>query len=537
MKFVFVTGGVASSTGKGLVAASLGTLLAARGLTVTFQKLDVYLNIDAGTMNPVEHGEVFVTADGAECDLDIGVYERFTPAVLSRANDLTGGAVYAAVLRKERAGDYDGATVQVVPHVTDEIKERMTACAADADVAIIECGGTVGDLEPVPFLEAIRQLRQELPPGGCAAVHVAAVPFFSGPQEVKTKPAQHSVQALRQAGIHPDLLVARCDRPLAARTRGKLAAFCGLPADSVLVSPDVNSIYELPLVLHQQGFDEQIRRLLALTTGPAELTSWQAVVDVLRTAPAGPVIAVVGKYVELADSYKSLNEALVHGGIACERRVVLRHIDAEEIERSGAHRLLSGVDGVLVAGGFGTRGIEGKIAAAHWARTTGTPYLGICLGLQVAVIDYARDVLELTDAHSTEFAPATPDPVIDLRPDQRAVRDRGGTMRLGSHLCALTPGSGAANAYGRDQVEERHRHRYEVNNAYREALARHGMVVSGQSPDGSFVEIVELPEHPYFTACQFHPEYLSRPTAPHPLYRAFVAAALARVPSTNGVLQ
>ncbi|ANN21696.1 CTP synthase [Amycolatopsis orientalis] len=523
-KFVFVTGGVASSTGKGLVAASIGTLLEGQRLKVTFQKLDVYLNADAGTMNPLEHGEVFVTEDGTEGDLDLGHYERFTSATMARHNDLSGGQVYGSVLRKERRGDYLGATIQVIPHVTDEIKSRILACGAGFDVAIIEVGGTVGDLEPVPFLEAISQLRTELEIGRSVVVHVAAVPFFTGPGELKTKPAQHSVQELRRAGITPDILVARAEEPLDERLRHKLARFCGVPVEAVLSSPDVKILYELPLVLQAQGLDGLLGARFGIGLGRSDLGLWRETVQRLSSARDEVVIAMVGKYVDLSDSYKSLNEALIHGGIACGVRVRVRHVDSEAVEAEGPAAMLTDVDGVVIPGGFGPRGIEGKISCAGWLRTERIPFLGICLGLQVAAIEFARNVTGFAEANSTEFDPDTPHPVIDLMPGQRELPDLGASMRLGSYQCDLLPGTRAFDAYRQPRIAERHRHRYEFNNYYREVFSQHGMVFSGRSPDGELVEMMEITDHPHFVSCQFHPEYRSRPTAPHPLFAQFVAA-------------
>jgi CTP synthase len=525
-KYIFVTGGVVSSLGKGLASASIGSLLEGRGLKLTIQKLDPYLNVDPGTMNPLQHGEVFVTDDGAETDLDLGHYERFISQRMTRLNNATAGQIYQTVIQKERRGEYLGGTVQVIPHVTDEIKARILACAKGNDVVIVEVGGTVGDIESLPFLEAIRQLRLEVGHGNALSVHVTLVPFIGAAGELKTKPTQHSVMKLREIGIQPEILLCRSERALEPALKKKIALFTNVAPDAVFSAEDVTCIYEVPIRFHQEGVDDKIAELLNIWSRAPELTGWERVVNRLKSPQAEVEIGIVGKYVDLVESYKSLNEALVHGGIGNECRVILRHIDSEEIEKRGAQALLSAADGILVAPGFGSRGIEGKIAAVRYAREQGVPFFGICLGMQVAVIEFARNVAGLKGASSTEFDPAPPYPVIDLMPEQRAVTEKGATMRLGAFPCVLTPGSRAAAAYGTAEIVERHRHRYEVNNDFREALTGHGMSVSGVSPDRRLVEMIELPAHPYFVGCQFHPEFKSRPQAPHPLFQAFIAAGL-----------
>jgi CTP synthase len=524
-KFIFVSGGVVSSLGKGLASASIGSLLEARGLKLTIQKLDPYLNVDPGTMNPMQHGEVFVTDDGAETDLDLGHYERFLSHRMSRLNSATAGQIYQTVIQKERRGEYLGGTVQVIPHVTDEIKARMLACAQGMDLVIVEIGGTVGDIESLPFLEAIRQLRFELGPQNAISVHVTLVPYIGTAGELKTKPTQHSVMKMREIGIQPDILLCRSSRPIGASLKKKIALFTNVAPDAVFSAEDVSCIYEVPIRFHEQGVDDKIAELLNIWSRAPELTGWEQVVHRMKE-PGGEVdIALVGKYVELVESYKSLNEALVHGGIANEVRVNLQHIDSEEIERKGT-ACLENVDGVLVAPGFGTRGTEGKIAAARFARENDVPYFGICLGLQIAVIEFARNVAGMKGANSTEFEPSPAFPVIDFLPEQRAVTEKGATMRLGSYPCVLKPGTRAAQAYGAQEISERHRHRYEVNNDFRDRLVESGLIISGSSPDQKLVEMIELKDHPYFVGCQFHPEFKSRPQAAHPLFRSFVAAAV-----------
>ncbi len=529
-KFVLVTGGVVSSIGKGLTSASLGALLEARGLRVTHMKLDPYINVDPGTMSPYQHGEVFVTDDGAETDLDLGHYERFTSCRLTRLANVTTGRIYESVITKERRGEYLGATVQVIPHITDEIKSRIREGTSGADIAIIEVGGTVGDIESLPFLEAIRQLKLEAGAENAVSVHVTLVPFIATAGELKTKPTQHSVREMREIGIQPDLLICRCDRPITRGLKEKIALFSNVPVDSVIAAVDVSCIYELPLVLHAEGLDEEIAERLNIWSRQPELGAWKRTVEKFKKPSGGSVkIGVVGKYVHLKDSYKSLHEALVHGGMANDVSVQLEYIDSEEIERGSAPALLSGLDGVLVPGGFGDRGVEGKIAAIRYARENGIPFFGICLGMQLAVIEFARTVCSLKGASSTEFQKDPPHAVIDLMPDQRGVMEKGGTMRLGAYPCKLTPESRAGHIYGgATEISERHRHRFEFNNEYREKLKEHGLVLSGTSPDDRLVEIVELPDHPFFVGCQFHPEFKSRPMSAHPLFSHFVAAAVRR---------
>jgi CTP synthase len=527
-KFVLVTGGVVSSIGKGLTSASIGALMEARGLRVTHMKLDPYINVDPGTMSPYQHGEVFVTDDGAETDLDLGHYERFTSCRLTRKANVTTGRIYEAVITKERRGEYLGATVQVIPHITDEIKARIHDGTSGADVAIIEVGGTVGDIESLPFLEAIRQLKLEVGAQNAISVHVTLVPHIPTAGELKTKPTQHSVREMREIGIQPDILICRCDRPIARGLKEKIALFSNVPVDSVISAVDVSCIYELPLVLHAEGLDEEIAERLNIWSRDPEVGDWKRVVEKFKKPANGTVkIGVVGKYVHLKDSYKSLHEALVHGGLANEVAVQLEYIDSEQIERASTAGLLSGLDAILVPGGFGDRGTEGKILAIRHARENGIPFFGICLGMQLAVIEFARNVCGCKGANSTELQKDVPHPVIDLMPDQRGVKDKGGTMRLGAYPCVLRQGSRAAGIYGgASEISERHRHRYEFNNDYREQLERAGLALSGTSPDNHLVEIVELPAHPYFVGCQFHPEFKSRPMAAHPLFSHFVAAAV-----------
>jgi CTP synthase len=536
-KFIFVTGGVVSSLGKGLASASIASLLEGRGLKVTIQKLDPYLNVDPGTMNPMQHGEVFVTDDGAETDLDLGHYERFTSQRMTKANNATAGQIYLSVIQKERRGEYLGGTVQVIPHVTDEIKHRILACTKGEDILIVEVGGTVGDIESLPFLEAIRQLRMEVGHQNSLSVHVTLVPYIGAAGELKTKPTQHSVMKMREIGIQPEILLCRSERPLDVALRKKIALFTNVAPDAVFSAEDVDCIYEVPIHFHKQGVDDKIAELLNIWSRAPELTGWERIVHRLKSPHTEVEIGLVGKYVDLTESYKSLNEALIHGGIGNDCRVHLKHIDSEEIERRGAAPVLAGLDGVLVAPGFGSRGIEGKVAAVRHAREMQIPFFGICLGMQVAVIEFARNVAGLKGANSTEFDANAPYPVVDFLPDQRDITEKGATMRLGSYPCVLTPGSLAATAYGAREIQERHRHRYEVNNAFRDALVGKGMKLSGTSPDRSLVEMIELPDHPYFIGCQFHPEFKSRPQAPHPLFQSFIAAALrqrlSRVPARD----
>ncbi len=524
-KYVFVTGGVVSSLGKGIAAASMGALFEAHGYSVTLMKCDPYINVDPGTMSPFQHGEVYVTDDGAETDLDLGHYERFTSVVTSRKNNLTTGRVYQSVIEKERRGDYLGSTVQVIPHITDEIKASIRALDGEADVVIVEIGGTVGDIESLPFLEALRQFRQEAGKGNALNVHVTLVPYLQATDELKTKPTQHSVKELLSIGIQPDILVCRTDRRLPEEMRRKIALFCNVEERAVIPARTVETIYEVPLQLAAENMDRILLEMLNLTPGPRDLSKWQTIVDRLRNPARTVRIGIVGKYVNLQDSYKSLNEALKHGGIANDARVELVFIDSEKLEEEAYVEELFQVDGILVPGGFGKRGIEGMIRAIEFARVRKIPYFGICLGLQTAVIEFARNVCHLERANSNEFVPDPPYKVIYKMRELVGVEAMGGTMRLGKYPCQLKPGSRAWEAYKADTVWERHRHRYEVNQDYVPILEQHGMRVTGRSPDRIFVEMIEIPDHPWFVACQFHPELKSKPFAPHPLFTAFVAAA------------
>ncbi|MFT3692408.1 MAG: CTP synthase [Kofleriaceae bacterium] len=526
-KFVFVTGGVVSSLGKGMVSATVGALMENRGLRVANMKLDPYINVDPGTMNPTQHGEVYVTDDGAETDLDLGHYERFVSTKMSRLNNITTGQVYSSVIGKERRGEYLGSTVQVIPHITDEIKARILRCAEGLDVLVVEVGGTVGDIESLPFLEAVRQLRVELGSQNSVSVHLTLVPHIRAAGEFKTKPTQHSVQKLREIGIQCDVLVVRCEQAIPQDALKKMAMFCSVAPDAVFQSIDVDTVYRLPLALAEQGLDQKLAGLLNIWSRASRLDAWDQVVTRITQPKKQVKVAFVGKYVQLVESYKSLNEALLHGGIANDCKVQIDHIDSEELEKQGVGSLAQ-YDGILVAPGFGARGTEGKIAAVKYAREKGVPYFGICFGMQMACIEFARNVCGLDKANSTEVDPQTPHPVVDLMPDQRGVTDKGATMRLGSYPCVLKPGTKAQDAYASTEISERHRHRWEVNNNYRDTLERHGMVLSGLSPDGRLVEMLELPQHPYFVACQFHPEFKSRPSAPHPLFSRFVKAAVAK---------
>ena len=526
-KFIFVTGGVASGLGKGITTASLGRLFKSRGLRVALQKLDPYVNVDPGTMNPFEHGEVFVLDDGAETDLDLGHYERFIDENLHRGANLTTGAVYSSVIAKERRGDFLGKTVQVIPHITDEIKERIRryAEAEQADLVVVEIGGTVGDIESLPFLEAIRQLRNEVGRDRCAFVHVSLMPFIGPSGELKTKPTQHSVKELRALGIQPDVIVARSDQPIGRHLKEKISLLCDVPISGVVSAVDAPSIYRIPLTLHREGLDTELARTLRIEVEP-DLTEWNILIDRIDAAVEPVEVAIVGKYVNLRDAYLSVIEALRHGGFASGVDVRLRWIASDDLDEAGAaERLLEGVDGLVVPGGFGWRGIEGKLEAVRYARERGVPFLGLCLGLQCAVIEFARNVAGLEGANSSEFDPATSHAVIDLLPEQKDVTDLGGSMRLGAQPCHVSPGTRAAALYAETVVYERHRHRYEVNPAYHEVLTRNGLLLSGTSPDGRLAEIIELPGHPFFMAGQFHPELRSRPTRPHPLFRGFVEAA------------
>jgi CTP synthase len=525
-KFIFVTGGVVSSLGKGLASASIGNLMESRGLKITFLKLDPYINVDPGTMNPYQHGEVYVTDDGAETDLDLGHYERYTSLVLTKENNYTTGRIYNSVITKERRGDYLGGTVQVVPHITDEIKQCIMRISKGMDVTIVEIGGTVGDIESLPFLEAIRQMPYDVGRENVLYVHLTLVPYIGAAGELKTKPTQHSVNKLREIGIQPNILLCRTDRYIPPEMKAKIAMFCNVEKDAVITAKDVETIYEVPIVFRKEGLDELIVRLLKLQTGPPNLREWDAMVQKIKHPKHEIAIALVGKYAGLKECYKSLSEALVHGGTDHETKVNISWIESEDIERQGTERILREADGILIPGGFGSRGIEGKITTIRYARERQIPFLGLCLGMQCATIEFARNVAGLTGANSAEFDDRSPYPVIHLMPDQQGVSEKGGTMRLGSYLCKLSEGTLAQKMYGVDEVRERHRHRYEFNNAYREQLTSKGLVLSGLSPDGRLVEIIELKDHPCFLATQFHPEYCSRPHRPHPLFSGFVGAAL-----------
>lgn len=533
-KYIFVTGGVVSSLGKGLTCASLGALLESRGLKVSLCKIDPYLNVDPGTMSPFQHGEVFVTDDGAETDLDLGHYERFVRSRMSRSNNFTAGQVYDTVIRNERRGDYLGGTVQVIPHVTDEIKRRILAAGKGVDVLIGEVGGTVGDIEGLPFLEAIRQLSADVGREHVVYVHLTLLPYIAAAHELKTKPTQHSVKELTNVGIQPNIIVLRTDRVVERAVKEKIALFCNVDAESVVTAPDVSTIYDLPLVLNAEGFDERVCQMLNIWTGRPNLEPWRDFVNTLKFPRQGVVrIAMVGKYVDLVESYKSLNEALTHAGVANKAAVEIVYFDAGEFEKEGIPESMAEVHGILVPGGFGKRGSEGKISAVRYAREKQIPFLGICLGMQMAAVEFARNVIGLTKAASREFIPDTPDPIIDLMEGQKEVTQKGGSMRLGAYPCVLQPESKAHHAYGTLEIGERHRHRWEFNNRYREEFAERGMIASGVSPDGSLVEILELPDHPWFVGVQFHPEFLSRPLEPHPLFAEFVKAALKRKESQS----
>ncbi len=525
-KFIFVTGGVLSSLGKGLSAAAIGALLEARGVRVTNLKMDPYINVDPGTMSPYQHGEVFVTDDGAETDLDLGHSERFVSTPVSQRNSFSAGRVYRNVIERERRGEYLGRTVQVIPHITDEIKRLIHEAAAEADVAIVEVGGTVGDIESTPFLEAIRQFRRDAGAENVLYIHVTLVPHVRTAGELKTKPTQHSVKELREIGIQPDILLCRCDRDLPKDLRDKLALFCDVARDDVIAAPDVETIYELPLVFHRQDLDDRISSRLGMWLPAARLEKWEALVAGIRGANRKVRIGVVGKYVHLADTYKSLNEALMHGAVAHDARLELVHLDSEKIDPLNPGALLTGCDGVLVPGGFGERGVEGKVAAIRYARENKVPFFGICLGMQLAVVEFSRSVLGWRDAQSLEFSDHSQHLVVRLMDAQREVTDKGGTMRLGAWPCQLREGSRVSRIYGDTLISERHRHRYEVDPSIFSALEAGGLAVVGRSPDGRLAELVELSDHPYFVACQFHPEFKSRPLDPHPLFRAFVGAAL-----------
>jgi CTP synthase len=535
-KFVFVTGGVVSSIGKGIVAASLGRLLKSRGYSVSILKLDPYLNVDPGTMSPYQHGEVFVTQDGAETDLDLGHYERFTDTALTRLNSVTTGSIYQAVINKERRGDYEGGTVQVIPHITGEIRSRIHRVAANsgADVVITEIGGTVGDIESLPFLEAIREFRGDVGRHDLAYVHVTLLPYIGTSGELKTKPTQHSVKELRSIGIQPDVLVCRSDRPFSDDLKAKIGGFCGVPTRAVIPALDADSIYAVPLALETEGLCRQVLDVLGLADHPSDMARWEELVRKLRHPGPAVTVALVGKYVQLNDAYLSVVEALRHACLERDASLDLRWICAEQIESQGAAALLEGMDAVVVPGGFGHRGVDGKVAAIRWARESRVPFLGLCLGMQCAVIEWARNLAGLAGATSAELDPDSPHPVIALLPEQQDVVDLGGTMRLGVYPCRLSPGTLAQRLYDEEVVYERHRHRYEFNNAYRGLFQEAGYAIGGTSPDGRLVELIELPGHPFFAACQFHPEFLSRPGKPHPLFRGLIAAAQRRHPFPEG---
>ncbi|MFN7997862.1 MAG: CTP synthase [Bryobacteraceae bacterium] len=524
-KYIFVTGGVVSSLGKGIAAASIGCLLESRGLKVTLQKFDPYLNVDPGTMSPFQHGEVFVTDDGAETDLDLGHYERFTHAKLTQANNLTSGRIYEQIIARERRGDYLGKTVQVIPHVTNEIKAGMRKVAGDVDVVIVEIGGTVGDIESLPFLEAIRQMRHEQGKDNCIFVHVTLVPWIAAAQELKTKPTQHSVKELRAIGIQPDILLCRCERNIAPDMKDKIALFCDVDPQAVVTARDVGSVYEVPLGFAAEGVDEIVLRLLKLEAGQRDLSRWTAMLHRMQNPVDHVSIGLVGKYVEYEDSYKSLKEALLHGGLAHQLKVDISWIEAEGVNGAHWERQLDGYDGILVPGGFGKRGIDGMLNAIRYARENQVPYFGICLGMQTMVIEYARNVCGLEQADSTEFNPATPHRVIFKLRELKGVDELGGTMRLGAWPCHLAEGSQALKAYGMKDISERHRHRYEFNREYEDRLIACGLRITGQTPDQTYVEICEVPDHPWFLGCQFHPEFKSKPNEPHPLFKAFIGAA------------
>lgn len=535
-KYIFITGGVVSGLGKGITAASLGRLLKARGLKVTAQKLDPYLNVDPGTMNPVQHGEVFVTDDGAETDLDLGHYERFIDESLSQNSNLTSGRVYWKVISDERKGVYGGQTIQIIPHVTNEIKKYIQHNAdTGADICLVEIGGTVGDIESQPFLEAIRQFAVDVGRENCLFIHVTLVPYLAASDELKSKPTQHSVKEMLSIGIRPDIIVCRTEHPLTEDIKNKIALFCDVSKDCVIENNNCDILYAVPMMLREQKMDEVVIKKLGIECGEPDLTDWEAMLDALRNPKQTVKIAMVGKYVELHDSYISVNEALKHGGIETRSAVDIQWIDSESLEKEDAdiEKILGDMDGILVPGGFGSRGIEGKIKACEYARTHNVPYLGICLGMQIAIIEFARNVLGLKGANSAEIDPDTPYPVIDILPEQKEVTDMGGTMRLGQYPCALNPDSKAYALYGASMIYERHRHRYEVNNDYRTDLLNGGMIFAGTSPDNHIVEMIEIPDHPWFVAGQFHPEFKSRPNRPHPLFRGFVTASLEHKNSKN----
>jgi len=524
-KYIFVTGGVVSSLGKGLAAASIGALMEARGLKVTMQKLDPYINVDPGTMSPLQHGEVFVTDDGAETDLDLGHYERYISTRMGKKNNFTTGQVYDTVITRERRGDYLGGTVQVIPHITDEIKKRIKEVAAGHDIVIVEVGGTVGDIESLPFLEAIRQFRFDVGEENVLYIHLTLVPFIPTAGELKTKPTQHSVKELREIGIQPDILLCRTDRMLPNDMKEKIALFCNVDKDAVISAVDVDNIYRVPTFFHEEGLDAKIVKKLNIWTGQPRLDEWKDIYKKISSPASEVTIAIAGKYVELTESYKSLNEALIHGGIANNCRVKLEYVDTEEIEEKGIADLLDSADGILVPGGFGTRGVEGKIEVIRYAREKNIPFFGICLGMQLSVVEFVRNVCGLKDANSVEFDEGTKEPVINLMESQKKLKAMGGTMRLGAYPCSLVEGTAAYGAYGVADISERHRHRYEFNNSYRSIIEDKGMIVSGIYEGEKLVEIVEIPAHPWFVACQFHPEFKSRPVDPHPLFADFIKAS------------
>lgn len=525
-KFIIVTGGVVSSLGKGIASAAIGALLEARGLSLTLIKLDPYINVDPGTMSPFQHGEVFVTDDGYESDLDLGHYERFTHAKMSKMNNYTTGQIYESVINKERKGEYLGGTVQVIPHITDEIKNAIKQAGKDKDLCIVEIGGTVGDIESLPFLEAVRQFRVDLGRDNVCYIHLTLVPYISAAGELKSKPTQHSVMKMREIGIQPDILLCRTDRPIPESMKRKIGLFCNIDIEGVITAMDVASVYEVPLMFHREGLDERILKVLGIWAASPRLDEWEKLVEKIKHPSKEVQIAIVGKYVQLIESYKSLNEALMHGGIANNAKVNLKFVDAEQIEKEGAEPMLADCDGILVPGGFGERGHVGKVMAIEHARTRKIPMFGICLGMQMAVVEFARNVLGFTGADSSEFSPDTPYPVIDLMEHQKTITAKGGTMRLGAYPCRTLEGSLARKIYGAEMIHERHRHRYEFNNKYRDQFEKAGMVFSGLSPDGQLVEIIELKDHPWFLGCQFHPEFKSKPLAPHPLFKDFIRASL-----------
>ncbi|MGH9764710.1 MAG: CTP synthase [Blastocatellia bacterium] len=525
-KYMFVTGGVVSSLGKGLAASSIGSLLETRGLKVTLQKLDPYINVDPGTMSPFQHGEVFVTDDGAETDLDLGHYERYTHATMTKANNWTAGRIYLSVINKERRGDYLGKTIQVIPHITNEIKDAIRAVADANDIVIVEVGGTVGDIESQPFLEAIRQLGNEVGRENAIFIHLTLVPYIAASGELKTKPTQHSVKELREIGIQPDIILCRSERSLPHELKAKIALFCNVRESEVITAQDVDTVYEVPLMFARQGLDDMILKRLSITANERDLTGWNTLVDTIRNPEASVTIGIIGKYVELEDSYKSLNEALIHGGVANNLKVQIRWVESDElVDDPNYEERLRDLDAILVPGGFGKRGISGMLRAISYARRQHKPFFGICLGMQCACIEYARNVCGLEGANSTEFDEESPHPIIFKLRDLIGVEEMGGTMRLGAYVCMVKPGTLTEKIFHKSEISERHRHRYEFNPKYEEVLGKHGLIVSGRSRDGRFVEMVELPGHPWFLGCQFHPEFKSKPLAPHPLFASFVKAA------------